>query len=199
MSSPIVEEIEVPLPHAELYGWKGFIALGVAFCALGAAAIGHMQVAEMVSTFIVGIIVILAAVLGFSLATRVRDDDTHAFWVFGAILYLGVGIAVLAEPFMGERLLSLAICAGLMLAGLSRLVAGVHLQCTPVLVSGAVTMVIATAIGVGWQDNMLWILAYALAGDFLVQGAALIVAGQQLHRSVGISRRRAGGPARRGR
>jgi uncharacterized membrane protein HdeD (DUF308 family) len=188
MARPMGEEPEARLPHAEEYGWRGFIVLGIAFVILGAAAILHIQVAAMVSTFVLGIIVLIGGLLGLGLATRVRDNASHLFWVLTATLYLLASFALFVGPFISERALSLIIAGALGLAGLSRLVAGAHLQCTPVRISGAATMVVATVIGIGWQHHLLWVTGYALAGDLIVYGVTLIVAGEQIHRSVTSSR-----------
>jgi uncharacterized membrane protein HdeD (DUF308 family) len=188
MASPKSEESEGRLPHANEYGWRGFILLGIAFVMLGTAAIVHIQIAAMISTFVLGLIVLIGGLLGLGLATRVRDTDSHFFWVLTASLYLLAGIALLAGPFMSERALSLVIAGGLSLAGLSRLVAGARLQCTPVLISGAATIIVATVIGIGWQRDLLWVLGYALAGDFIVYGVTLAIAGEQLHRSISPGR-----------
>lgn len=184
MASPMCEEPEARLPHADEYGWRGFILLGIAFVILGTAAVVHIQVAAMISTFVLGLIVVIGGALGLGLATRVRDNDTHFFWALTATLYLLSGFTLLAGPFLSDRALSLIIAGGLGLAGLSRLVAGARLQCTPVLVSGAATIIVATVIGIGWQHDLLWVLGYALAGDLIVYGVTLAIAGEQLHRSI---------------
>lgn len=189
MSTVPGDDREMALHHAELYGWRWFIALGWAFLLLGTAAIAHIRIAAMVSTVVIGGIVMLGGLLGLALASRVRDSETHVFWIAGAIFYLVAGLAALGGAFIDDRLLGLLIAASLSMAGLVRLVAGAHLQCTPVLASGAATIVLAAAIGVGWPDNLLWVLGYTIASDFAAQGAALMIAGQQLHRSLGLPRR----------
>lgn len=185
MSSQSCDDARTKLAHADQYGWRWFILLGVALVILGVMAIAHIRVAGMISSFVVGVIILLAGGLGLGLASRVHDGETHSFWRLSAILYLVAGIAVLASPFVDDRLLSLVLAVALVVAGLSRLVAGAHLQCTPVLISGAATIVVGTAIGIDLRDNLLWILGYLIAGDLFVQGVTLVAAGQQLHHSVG--------------
>lgn len=165
----------------ELYGWKWFIAYGVAFIVLAGLAVAHMIVAGMISTFVVGMIMLLGAALGFGHANKVHDPDTHNCWIFSGLLYLLCGVAVLVEPFIGPRLLTLILAAGLALSGISRIVAGAQLQCTPVLLSGATTIIVATVIGIDWGDKLSWVMEYAIAADLAVQGVALLIAGEELH------------------
>lgn len=165
----------------DIYGWKWFIAYGLAYMVLSGLLVAHMVVSDMISTFIIGTVTLIGAALGFGHAARVRDPDSHNCWTFSGCLYGLCGIAVLMEPYMGERVLMLILAVGLLLSGMSRLVAGAQLQSTPVLMSGTATVIIAVVIGVDWRDNLLWVVAYAIAADLAVQGLTLLIAGEQLH------------------
>ena len=165
----------------DIYGWKWFIVYGIAYVVLGGLTIAHVIVSDMISTFIIGVVMLLGALLGFGHSRRVRDPETHNCWAMSGLLYLLCGTVVLAEPFIGGRLLTFILAAGLTASGLSRLVAGAQLQCTPILLSGTATVIVAIVIGVGWQEHLLWIMAYAIAADLIVQGLTLFVAGEELH------------------
>jgi len=165
----------------DIYGWKWFIVYGLAYVILGGLAVAHVIFSGMVSTFVISTVMLLGALLGFGHARRVRDPETHNCWTISGLFYLLCGIAVMIEPFIGGRLLTLILAAGLAISGLSRIVAGAQLQSTPILVSGTATIVVATVIGVGWQESLLWITAYAIAADLTVQGLTLLIAGEQLH------------------
>lgn len=165
----------------DIYGWKWFVVYGLAYMVLGGLLLAHMIVSDMISTFIIGVAMLLGAVLAFGHARRVRDPETHNCWAMSALLYCLCGFAVLAEPFIGARMLTLLLAGGLAISGLSRIVAGAQLQCTPILVSGIATAIIAIVIGVDWRDQLLWVLGYAIAADLAVQGLTLLVAGEELH------------------
>ncbi len=171
-----------PIPATDdIYGWRWFIVYGLAYVALGGLLVAHMIVSHMISTFIIGIAMLLGAMLAFGHAQRVRDPDTHNCWAMSALMYSLCGAAVLAEPFIGARFLTLLLAGGLVVSGLSRIVAGVQLQCTPILISGSATAIIAIVIGVDWRDHLLWVLGYAVAADLAVQGLTLLIAGEELH------------------
>lgn len=169
-----------PAPD-DIYGWKWFVAYGLAYMILGGLLIAHMVISGMISTFIIGVVMLLGALLAFGHARRVRDPDTHDCWAMSGLLYCLCGIAVLIEPFIGARLLTLLLAVGLVVSGLSRIVAGAQLQCTPVVISGTATVIIGTVIGVDWLDQLLWVLGYAIVADLAVQGLTLLIAGEELH------------------
>ncbi len=168
-------------PPDDIYGWKWFVVYGLAYMILSGLLLAHMIVSDMVSTFIIGAVMLVGAVLASAHARRVRDPETHDCWAMSGLLYCLCGIAVLVEPFIGTRLLTLLLAVGLIISGLSRIVAGAQLQCTAVLLSGAATVIIGIVIGVDWRDHLLWVLGYAIVADIAVQGLTLLVAGEELH------------------
>ena len=181
MSSQPSDKLEPISAPDDIYGWKWFVVYGLAYMVLGGLLLGHMLVSDMISTFVIGVAMLLGAVIAFGHARRVRDPETHNCWAMSALLYSLCGIAVLAEPFIGARVLTLLLAAGLVVSGLSRIVAGAQLQCTPILISGTATIVISIVIGVDWRDQLLWVLGYAIAADLAVQGLTLLIAGEELH------------------
>lgn len=161
--------------------WFWFLAAGIAFFALGVLALGHLAVASMISTFIIGAIMLIGAVLGISHALGIRHPDKHHFWIFSSVFYAIAGITILVEPVVGERLLTLMLAIGLGLSGLSRLVVGAQLRSNAVLVSGTASLMAATAIGVGWSQDALWVIGFCVAIDLIIQGLTMLFTGIMLH------------------
>lgn len=161
--------------------WFWFLAAGLAFLALGALTFGHLIVASMISTFIIGSIMLIGGVIGMGHALGIRHPDKHHFWIFSSIFYGLAGIAILAEPVTGARILTLLLAISLGLSGISRLVVGAQLRSNAVLISGTTSLMAATTIGVGWSEDALWIIALCIAIDLVAQGLTLMFTGMTLH------------------
>ncbi|MBD3761907.1 DUF308 domain-containing protein [Sphingomonadaceae bacterium G21617-S1] len=157
--------------------WFWFLGAGVALLGLGVLAFGHLIVASMISTFVIGAIMLIGGALGVAHALGIRHPDKHHFWIFSSVFYGLAGITILVEPVFGERLLTLVLAISLGLSGLSRLVVGGQLRSNSVLISGAASLMAAAAIGVDWTQDALWVIGFCIAIDLVIQGLTLLFTG----------------------
>lgn len=176
-----LETLDRELGESYRSSWFWFLAAGLAFFALGALTFGHLIVASMISTFIIGAIMLIGSVLGIGHALGISRPDKHHFWFFSSIFYCLAGGAILVEPVIGARILTLLLAVGLSLSGLSRLVVGAQLRSNAILISGTTSLIAAIAIGVGWTDDALWVIGFCIAIDLVVQGLTLVFTGMTLH------------------
>jgi uncharacterized membrane protein HdeD (DUF308 family) len=151
-----------------------FAVSGVALLILGGLAFGHMAAAKMVSTFIIGSIMVVGALLQFGHALSLRHTGGIALWTLGGLFYLLAGIAVLLEPIAGERLLSLLLAIALIASGVARLVLGIQHAANMITLSGTATILVGTVIGMDWPQNSLWPIAALIGVDLVAQGIGLV-------------------------
>lgn len=161
--------------------WFWFFAGGLALLALGSLACGHLIVASMISTFIIGAIMLIGSAIGMAHALGTARPDKHHIWLFSSLFYCLAGGAILFEPVVGARIFTLLLAIALGLSGLCRLVIGAQLYSNAVLISGMASLMAAVTIGVGWSDDALWIIGFCIAIDLVVQGLMLILTGVTLH------------------
>lgn len=158
-----------------------FIGVGVGFGILGALTFGHLAAASMISTFIIGLIVAIGALLHLGQAIGVRRAHAGGLWAASGICYLLAGAAILVQPLAGHLIFMLALAILLVVSGISRLVIGVQHRAEWVLLSGAASIVAGAVIGMDWPENSLWIIGSMVGVDLVVQGITLAATGLTGH------------------
>jgi len=154
---------------------KAGILFGTGMVALAIAVFAHLDVAAMVSTFVIGLIMAAGAALHLGYARRERGSPAAKSWTWSGVFYLAGSFAIMAEPIAGENALFLALAVALALSGMSRLVLGIQQSMDWIMIAGAATMLAAVAIGIGWPTSSLWMISALVALELLMQGIALIV------------------------
>jgi uncharacterized membrane protein HdeD (DUF308 family) len=114
----------VPDTEAVRGRWKWFFGFGVAFVILGLLALFNAVDATLITSVILGVILLVAGV--GQLIAAFASSGSATSRVLGAILgllYLFVGANIVAEPLKGVVLLTVVIALWLMVGGVIRLVA----------------------------------------------------------------------------
>jgi uncharacterized membrane protein HdeD (DUF308 family) len=114
----------VPDTEALRGRWRWFVGFGIAFVILGLLALFNAVDATLVTSFIVGVILLVAGVAQLIAAFASSGSGTSR--VLGAllgVLYLFVGANIVAEPLKGVILLTIIISISLIVDGVIRLVA----------------------------------------------------------------------------
>jgi uncharacterized membrane protein HdeD (DUF308 family) len=154
-----------------------FCGFGSAFIIVAAFAFGHLASTETISTFIVGAILLVGALLHLGQAYGLRQSEAARPWTVNAIFYLFAGFAIMIEPVAGIMSLTLALAVTLAISGVARLVAGIRHGGDYVMLSGALTILVGAAIGMDWPRNSLFAIANLVAADLLIQGLMLFATG----------------------
>ena len=187
MSTPLIEILDPEYGEQYRPSWFWFIAFGIALLALGALAFGLLKMASIISTFSIGIIMFTGGALGIVHALGLRYPDRHHLWISSGLFYSAAGVAILVEPVVGLRALTLMLAVSLAMSGISRLVIGAQLRSNAVLISGTASILAATVIGIDWPEDSLWIIGPAIAMDLIVQGISSIVTGMTLRLAAGTA------------
>lgn len=163
-------------------GW--LVALGTGLLVLGVLAFLNLLIASVVTVYYVGFLMLLGGVAQLAHAFRVRSWGRFALWAAAGALYTLAGILVIANPLLAITVLTLAIAAALVVAGILRLVVaigeGPRHRWGRMLASGALSVVAGLVIMTGWPVSSLWILGMFLAVDLIVQGWAWLSVGRAL-------------------
>lgn len=172
-------------PHAALRAHrKWFAALGVVLLVLGILAFFNLLLASVVTVYYVGFLMLLGGVAQVAHAFRVRSWGRFGLWAASGALYALAGALVIANPLLATALLTLAIAAALLVAGVLRLVVaireGPRHRWGRVLAGGLLSIVAGLVILSGWPVSSLWILGMFLAVDLIVQGWAWLSVGRAL-------------------
>ena len=163
----------------ENWGW--FFALGIAMIVLGAMAIILPGLAGLT----------LALMLGWLLLIGGFVQGIHAFYSRGwtgffiqalmAILYVVVGIMLLANPLQGLLTLTVLLAAFLLIEGVFRIVEAFQIRPAAnwgwVLLSGIVSLLLAGVIWARLPGDALWVLGVLVGVNIIFSGCSMLMLG----------------------
>jgi uncharacterized membrane protein HdeD (DUF308 family) len=115
--------VGVPDPAAMRSHWKWFLLVGIAFVVLGLIALGNLIATTLITTVIVGVLLVLAG--AFQVFGAFAHDSSLGWRILGlvlGILYVLVGWDILANPLSGALTLTLAVAIFLFASGIVRVV-----------------------------------------------------------------------------
>jgi uncharacterized membrane protein HdeD (DUF308 family) len=103
--------------------WKWFFAIGLAFTVLGIIALGNLIATTLITTIIVGMLLLVAGV--FQVFAAFASGGSTGSKILGlllGILYVLVGFDILANPIGGAITITIVVSIFLIAGGLVRLV-----------------------------------------------------------------------------
>jgi uncharacterized membrane protein HdeD (DUF308 family) len=158
--------------------WGWFLALGVLALVAGLAALAIEGFATLVSVVTIGVMVGAVGIVEIVLGFRARGWGQALYWEVSGLFYLAVGIFAWAEPVQASVLITLLLGAGLLAAGVVRMVSafGHHDRMRgPLILSGLVTGLLGLLIVVGWPANGLFVIGMLLGVELVFTGVNWIV------------------------
>jgi uncharacterized membrane protein HdeD (DUF308 family) len=103
--------------------WKWFVGFGVVFVILGILALGNAVDATLVTTVIVGFLLIMAGIAQFvGSITGSGGLGGRALGLLIAVLYLLVGFDLVADPLQGAITLTIVVAIMMIVGGVFRIV-----------------------------------------------------------------------------
>ena len=158
--------------------WGWVLASGLAFVSLGSLAFGYYVLTTLASVFVVGCALVFGGLFQAMHAFKVSQWSGFFLELLLAILYVVVGLMLVAHPGAGASSLTLLLVAFFLVGGLSRIVAGTMLLPPDrawLLVSGAVIVCLGMLIWAEWLALGLWVIGMFVAIDMIFSGTWLIM------------------------
>jgi uncharacterized membrane protein HdeD (DUF308 family) len=163
--------------------WGWFVALGALMILLGIVALLLVVSATIASVYTIAVFLIIAGgsevVIGFSSQSWGR----FFLWIAGGVGYTVVGAFALAQPLLAAAVFTLVLGAAILVTGLIRIYAAIHLDKNvrgPVLFGGIVTAIVGLIILIGWPTNSFIILGLLLGADLIVWGTSWMILGLRM-------------------
>jgi uncharacterized membrane protein HdeD (DUF308 family) len=161
--------------------WALFTGVGVVLAILGVVALGNLWSATVVTTFLIGIVLIVAGVAQISFGIMAREAGGLMRVVTGAIgvLSIVVGFDIAADPKGAIVAVALAIAILLLFNGIMRLVSAV-MNRQGMWILGVIVGVIDILLGFWiWTGIPISGLAIGLfvGVDLLIGGISWIILG----------------------
>lgn len=169
-------------------GW--FVALGLLFIVLGVVALLDVVAATIVSTIVIGFLVIVAGVGQIAHAVAHRGHAGPGIWLSALIgaLYIVGGFIILEEPIAGSVILTAVLAFCLVFAGIARIAfAAGHRHIGgwwAIVFSGLFALLIGAVIYFSLPWSGLWLLGTFVGVELIFAGVSALTFGAALRRHV---------------
>jgi uncharacterized membrane protein HdeD (DUF308 family) len=174
---------------AELSGkWGWYLALGVFLVILGFIASGAAVATTIVSTVLVGWILLVAGAGLAVLSFLTGRWSGFLLTMAAGILSIRAGLEILTYPVSGAAVITMIIGTMLAVAGIFRSIASISMRFPNwgwALLSGIVAVVLGVALLRNWQQSSLWFLGVAIGIDLILHGFSWITFAFGIHRLAG--------------
>lgn len=156
------------------------VVLGVLIALAGIVILGHVALASLVSILFMAWFILFAGLLAIVWAVAAWGEPGHWWGIVTGGALAVLGIVMLRNP--GESLLVFTLLAGalLIVAGLTRIVAGFQAGAPRglLLVSGAVTLLLGVLILFEFPLSAAWYLGVVLGVSMLIDGLSAAIVGR---------------------
>lgn len=163
----------------EKRGW--FIGLGIVFMALGALAILLPFIASLVTTVVIGWLMLFGGLFEGIHAVQNRRWGGSGWAIASAVLYVVAGLLVIAFPVTGTLTLTLVLAASFVAQGILKIVrAAQHrkMRAWPWLAfDGVLSLLLGLIVALGWPSTAAWALGVLVGIDLLFGGSSMLLIG----------------------
>jgi uncharacterized membrane protein HdeD (DUF308 family) len=161
--------------------WGEIVAFGALLMLLGAAALVFTLAASIATVTLNGVFFVVAGAAEIGVGAHAKSRRRFFLWMIGGVLYLAVGVICILNPTFVLPLLTLALGAGLVAAGMVRAYLAFELPAENrrgmVLVASATTLLLGLIIIMRWPSDSVYVLGVLLGVDLLFHGAGWVTFG----------------------
>jgi uncharacterized membrane protein HdeD (DUF308 family) len=178
----MVNEQQIPTPEhfVEMLrqNWAPVMVAGIVQVLLGSLAIAVPQVATVVGTEFLGILLILGGVTQLTFAFRLRAARSFGVSVLAAGFTLAAGTALLALPKEGAIAITLVVAASLIAEGAMRIIGafrvGISQAGVGLPIAGLAGMAVGLLLWWEWPSDAVWAVGLLLGANLVGSGLALV-------------------------
>jgi uncharacterized membrane protein HdeD (DUF308 family) len=175
-----VEKLQSTMRDAVRAHWKAFLFEGILLAVLGLAAIILPPLASLAVTIFLGWMFLISGIAGLALTFWARALPGFWWSLLSAVLAIGAGIILLAEPVQGTATLTIVVGVYFLAEGVATILYALEHRrelserWSWLLVAGLVDIVIAGLIIAGWPDSAMWAIGLLVGINLLFGGVSLI-------------------------
>src|SRR3977135_116539 len=160
--------------------WKAFLIEGILLVVLGLAAMIVPPLARLAVTLFLGWVFLISGVAGLVLTVWARQMPGFWWSLISAVLAIGAGIILLAQPVQGTLTLTIVVGAYFLAEGVATIMYALEHRrelserWSWLLTAGIMDILIAGFIIAGLPGSALWALGLLVGINMLFGGATLI-------------------------
>jgi uncharacterized membrane protein HdeD (DUF308 family) len=160
--------------------WKAFLVEGILLVILGLAAMIVPPLASLAVTIFLGWMFLISGIAGLALTFWARQMPGFWWSLLSAVLAIGAGIILLAQPVQGTLTLTIVVGAYFLAEGVATIMYALEHRrelserWSWLLVAGIMDLLIAAVIITGLPGSALWAVGLLVGINLLFGGATLI-------------------------
>jgi uncharacterized membrane protein HdeD (DUF308 family) len=175
-----IEKLNTDAAAAVRAHWKAFLIEGILLAILGLAAMIVPPLASLAVTIFLGWMFLISGIAGLVLTFWARALPGFWWSLLSAVLAIGAGLILLAEPVEGTLTLTIVVGVYFLAEGVATIMYALEHRrelsgrWSWLLVAGLVDIVIAGIIIAGLPGSALWAVGLLVGINLLFGGATLI-------------------------
>ena len=160
--------------------WKAILIEGILLAVLGLAAMIVPPLASLAVTIFLGWMFLISGIAGLVLTFWARGMPGFWWSLISAVLAIGAGIILLAQPVQGTLTLTIVVGAYFLAEGVATIMYSLEHRrelserWSWLLVAGIMDLLIAVIIIAGLPGSALWAVGLLVGINLLFGGATLI-------------------------
>jgi len=155
--------------------WGWYLAMGIAFVALGAYCLYATSAATLASVIVIGSVMMLAGFFQLAAAVMARGAGHVIFLLLIGALDIVAGLMLVSHPDIGAAVLTLFLAVTFVFGGLYRFVTALVLQFPSygwAAFSALITLALGVMLWMQWPVSALWFIGMAVGINLVFAGMA---------------------------
>ncbi len=158
--------------------WKWLLFLGNAFLILGLIGLGRAFTLTMASVYFFGFLILIGGAIQLFESFKCKGWKSMIWHLVISIIYILVGIQIIARPLVASTVITLMIAIGIILVGILRVVMALQHRGLPnwgwPLFSGIVSILLGLVIAARWPVSGLFVIGLFVAIELIIHGWSYI-------------------------
>jgi uncharacterized membrane protein HdeD (DUF308 family) len=175
-----ISKLQSQMSAAVRAHWKAFLIEGILLAILGLAAIIVPPLASLAVAIFLGWMFLISGIAGLALTFWAREMPGFWWSLLSAVLAIGAGIILLAQPVQGVLTLTIVVGVYFLVEGVSTIMYALEHRrelsgrWSWLLVAGIVDILLAGIIISGLPGSALWAIGLLVGINLLFGGTTLI-------------------------
>src|ERR1700716_2170494 len=175
-----IDSLQTKMSAAFREHWNAFLIEGILLVVLGLAAMIVPPLASLAVTIFLGWMFLISGIAGLALTFWARGMPGFWWSLLSAVLAIGAGIILLAQPIEGTLTLTVVVGVYFLAEGVATIMYALEHRrelserWSWLLVAGIMDLLIAAVIIAGLPGSALWAVGLLVGINLLFGGASLI-------------------------
>ena len=154
--------------------WKWLLFLGIAFLILGLIGLGRAFTLTIASVYFFGFLILIGGAIQLFESFKCKGWKSMIWHLVISIIYILVGIQIIARPLVASTVITLMIAIGIILVGILRVVMAIQHRGLKnwgwPLFSGIVSILLGLVIAAKWPVSGLFVIGLFIAIELIIHG-----------------------------